>query len=59
MNPMPHDELIKKAEEAITAVFSDTSVSQETTLQSLKQLSDRISELTELIEHDLESNEPN
>ena len=37
-----HEDLMEKAKEAITAVFSDTSVDQSTTKESLKDLQGEI-----------------
>ena len=39
---MSHDDLVEAAKDAITRVFSDQSVSQSTTAESLKDLRDEI-----------------
>ncbi len=44
------DDLIQKAEDAITAVFSDRSVSQTQTEQDLEDLQDFVSEMLDTLE---------
>ena len=39
---MAHEQLVKRAEKAIEAVFSDTSVDQQTTRESLEELQEAI-----------------
>ena len=46
---MNHIELIATAEEAIKAVFGDTSVDQATTRNSLEELRDRIEEMLDTL----------
>lgn len=50
---MSHSELVTIAEKAIQAVFEDTSVTPETTLNDLKNLRDRADEYCNAIEADL------
>ena len=47
---MTHEELLKRAKEAINGVFSDTSVSKEQAAESLQQLIDEIDILLEALE---------
>jgi len=47
---MDHMRLVKLAVDAIGAVFSDTSVDQQTTKESLKELRDEIDLLLETLE---------
>lgn len=49
---MTHDELVKAAKKAINRVFSDTSVSREETINSLKDLSEEIDVLIDAAESD-------
>lgn len=51
---MTHEELMQKAKDAITAVFSDTSVSQEQTLDSLGELVEDAQGMIDAIESDLQ-----
>jgi len=51
---MANGRLYKQAKEAIQALFGDTSVTQEQTLESLELLADEIGMLIEAIEADLE-----
>jgi uncharacterized protein Yka (UPF0111/DUF47 family) len=48
-----HERKVKAAEAAIEAVFSNTSVSQEETLQDLDDLADQIDMKRECIRRDL------
>lgn len=54
---MQHEALCKAAEEAISAVHSDTSVSQRDTLHALRDLRDHASMLCEAVESDLREQE--
>jgi hypothetical protein len=48
-----HQRKVEAAENAITAVFEDTSVSQKTTLEDLRDLKDGIEIKIECIRYDL------
>jgi len=54
---MSHEDLVEKAKEAISAVFSDESVPQRTTLESLGDLQDEIGTLMDCINSDLKRSE--
>lgn len=47
---MGHERLVEKAKEAIGEIYGDTSVSQETTRESLKDLLDEIMLLLETLD---------
>jgi len=48
-------DLTQQSKEAIDDLFSDTSVSQEVTLDALKEIREQLDLLIECIESDLES----
>lgn len=52
----PHDRLVDAAKEAISKVFGDTSVSQQTTIESLEDLADDLNGMIEGIKEDLRVN---
>lgn len=49
----PHERLLDEAKEAISKVFSDTSVSQQTTIESLEDLADDLNGMIEGIKEDI------
>jgi 3'-phosphoadenosine 5'-phosphosulfate sulfotransferase (PAPS reductase)/FAD synthetase len=50
---MSIDEKVKRALEAIQAVFSDTSVSPDVTAEKLQELADELSMLIQVLENDM------
>jgi hypothetical protein len=50
---MTHADRVQAAKDAINAVFSDTSVPQETTLESLRELRDELDIVVDCVEQDL------
>lgn len=50
---MDIDEKVKRAVDAIKAVFSDTSVPQAVTAEKLQELADELSFLIQVLENDL------
>lgn len=51
---MSHDQLYQRAKEAIDAIFSDTSISQQETINSLETLREEIGIMINSIQHDLD-----
>lgn len=50
----PHERLVDEAKEAISKVFGDTSVSQQTTIGSLEDIADDINGMIEGIKEDIQ-----
>jgi osmotically-inducible protein OsmY len=51
----PHERLLDAAKEAVSKVFGDTSVSQQTTIESLEDIADDINGMIAGIKEDIQA----
>ena len=54
---MTHEELVQAAKDAINAVFSDTTVPQSTTMESLEELEAEIEVSIQALREDMEKDQ--